>query len=160
MTSPVPKVIVIESLTEYSAKDATEIGELMPYLSKKFDGSPISKELLTEIINSPSHEQLVARDESDKIVGTATLTIVIGAAIGKIAYLHDLVVDSKIQGAGIGSEIWKAIIDWCKNNNIDKLEFTSNPKKEGAHRFYLKHGAEIYETSFFRKIIDDNHPQP
>lgn len=153
MTKPIPKVIVIESLTNYSDKDATEIGELFPYLSSKFNGSPVSKDLLTEIIESPHHEQLVARDESDRIVGTATLTVIIGAAIGKIAYLHDFVVDPKIRGAGISSEIWNAILDWCKNNNINKLEFTSSAKKEAAQKFYQKQGAKVYDTNFFRKTI-------
>ena len=154
MNQRIPEVLVIEALTDYSDKDAREIGELFPHLSSKFDGSPVPKELLTQIIESSTHEQIVARDDNERIVGAATLTIVIGAAIGRIAYLQDLVVDSNIRGAGIGGKIWEAILDWCKNNNISKLEFTSHPSKEAAHGFYLKQGAEIYETSFFRKIID------
>lgn len=154
MKQQIPEVIVIESLTSYSDKDAAEIGALFPHLSSKFEGNPVAKELLTEIIESPSHEQIVARDDNGKIVGTATLTIVIGAAIGRIAYLHDFVVDPSIRGAGIGSKIWESILDWSKNNHIDKLEFTSNARKTAAHNFYLKHGAKIHETSFFKKVID------
>lgn len=154
MNQPTPRVIIVEALTRYDEEDATRIGKLLPFLSDKFDGQPVSKESLTEIIESPHHVQLVARDETERIVGIATLSITLGFTSGRNAYLNDFVVDPSIQGAGIGSKVWEAMIDWCKNNKLTALEFTSRPSRESAQQFYLKRGAIIRETNFFKKTID------
>lgn len=143
----------IEILTEYSPADAVALGGLMPYLSDKFDGSPVPEALLRDIIASPYHDQLVARDEQGAIIGTATLTVTMGAAVGRNAWLEDFVVDPTVQGGGIGSQLWDAMIDWCRTHGVHKLGFTSNPTRTAAHAFYLKRGAEIRDTSYFKKEI-------
>ena len=144
----------IEALSTYSDQDAIAIGQLMLHLSDSFDGSPVSKALLSDIIASPYHEQLVARDEQGTIIGTATLTVTMGAGVGRNAWLEDFVVDPTIQGAGIGSRLWDAMIVWCREHGVRKLGFTSNPRRTAAHTFYLKRGAIIRDTSSFKKTID------
>lgn len=143
----------IEALTSYSDEDAAALGRLMPHLSDSFDGSPVVEELLRDIIASPYHEQLVARDETGRIVGTATLTITMGAAIGRNAWLEDFVVDPTAQGGGIGSRLWGAMLDWCRSHSAHKLGFTSNPTRTAAHAFYLRRGAVIRDTSYFKKDV-------
>lgn len=144
----------IEALSTYSDQDAIAIGQLMLHLSDSFDGSPVPKALLSDIIASPYHEQLVARDEQGAIIGTATLTVTMGAGVGRNAWLEDFVVDPTIQGAGIGSRLWDAMIIWCREHGVRKLGFTSNPRRAAAHTFYLKRGAVIRDTSYFKKTID------
>lgn len=144
----------VEILTQYSAEDAAAIGRLMPHLSDAFDGSPVPAALLRDIIASPYHDQLVARDEYGTIIGTATLTVTMGAAVGRNAWLEDFVVDPAIQGAGIGGKLWDAMLDWCRSHEVHKLGFTSNPIRATAHAFYLKRGAEIRDTNYFKKAIN------
>ena len=153
MNQPHPG-ITISVLTKYSDKDAAEIGALLPHLSDRFDGSPVPKQLLQDIIDSPYHDQLIARDEHGTIVGTASLTAVMGAAAHRKAWLDDFVVNSDLQGAGVGGKLWDAMLEWCRRHNIQQMSFTSNPRREAAHAFYLRRGAEIYETSYFKKSID------
>lgn len=143
----------MEPLKTYDHQDAAQIGHLFTYLSERFDGSPVPEETLRDIIESPYHEQLVARRDDGSIVGTATLAILIGAGVGRKAWLDDFVVDATLQGGGVGGLLWNAMIEWCKNNNATILSFTSNPKRVAAHAFYLKRGAEIYETDYFKKKI-------
>lgn len=143
----------IETLQTYTEKDAGEIGRLMPYLSSSFTSDPIPEELLCRIIASPLHDQLVARDENGRIIGTATLSVIYGAGAGMNAWLEDFVVDPDIQGAGIGSKLWDAMIEWCKAQHVGKLGFTSRPSRTAAHAFYVKRGAEIRDTSYFKKAI-------
>jgi len=139
--------ISIERLTAYSQKDAIDIGRLMPFLSQRMNDKPIDQKLLTQIIESPYHEQIVAR-LNGKIVGAATLSIIMGPAVGKQARLEGFVTDPEIRGRGIGSRIWDEILLWCNERDID-LEFTSNPSRAAAHRFYLTRGAEIRDTTTF-----------
>ena len=145
--------LTIEVLTSYSVEDAADIGHILPHLSDAFSGQPVAERLLRDIIDSPFHDQLVARDETGRIIGTATLTVTMGAGVGHNAWLEDFVVDPAIQGKGIGGKLWDAMVDWCRERGVRKLGFTSNPRRTTAHAFYLKRGAEIRDTSYFKKEI-------
>lgn len=138
----------IERLSAYTAEDAQQIGKLLPSLSSRFTDAPVGESLLKEIIDSPHHEQIVARIDG-KIVGTATLSITIGTGAGRKAYLEDFVVDPIIQGQGIGSALWDEITKWCTERAVS-LFFTSSTQKEAAHRFYLSHGATVRDTTVFQ----------
>lgn len=140
--------IVIERLTKYSARDAREIGRLLPFLTEKCDGSPVPETLLREIIDSPYHEQLVAR-HNNAIVGIATLTVLMGPAVKKMGFLEDFVTDPTVRGLGVGGSLWDEMIAWCRDHDI-ALTFTSKPSRTDAHRFYLAHGAQIRDTTVFK----------
>lgn len=139
--------VTIERLNTYTLQDAAEIGRLMPFLSLRMSDAPMSEELLTQIIQSPYHDQIVARCNG-KIVGTATLSIIMGPAVGKQARLEGFVTDPKIRGQGIGSRIWDEVLCWCTEQGVD-LEFTSNQSRKAAHDFYLARGAKIRDTTTF-----------
>lgn len=149
-----PMSITIEILTKYSGDDAADIGRLLPHLSDKFTAALVDRQLLTDIISSPYHDQLVARDANGRIVGAATLTATYGPGAGKNAWLEDFVVDPSVRGAGIGSKLWDAAVDWCRAQGASKLGFTSNPSRVAAHAFYIKNGAVIRDTSYFKKDIN------
>lgn len=145
----------IERLTEYSAEDAAQIGKLMHCLSEKFSDEPLPENFLREIIASPYHDQLVARDETGRVVGTATLSIILGAGVRTKAYLEDFVVDPEIRGEGIGGKLWDAMIEWARARGANKMNFTSSPKsKHDAQTFYRDRGAVVRETNYFAKVID------
>lgn len=144
--------IYVERLSEYSAEDARGIGRLMPFLSTRLGDEPVPEALLTEIINSPYHDQLVARLDS-KIVGSATLNILMGPAVDKIGYLEDFVTDPEVR-MGVGDQIWSEIMLWCAEHHVD-LTFTSKPEREKAHRFYLAHGATIKNSTVFKVVTND-----
>lgn len=145
--------VVVEILTTYSKQDAIDIGLLLPHLSDSFDGSPVPEQTLLDIISSPSHDQLVARNESGNVVGAATVSVIVGAGSSRNAWLEDFVVSPKTQGMGVGSKLWDAMIDWCQDKGVNNLNFTSRSSREAAQAFYLKRGAIIRDTNFFRKNI-------
>ncbi len=141
--------ITVHRLTSYDPADAAGIGRLMPMLSDSFSSQPISEALLTEIIASDHHEQLVARLDS-KIVGAATLSIIIGAGAGKKGWLEDFVSDQQAGVTGIGQAIWNEMGVWCQEHDID-LHFTSRPSRLNAHEFYARNGATPRHTTVFQK---------
>lgn len=146
-------MVIIERLTAYTTQDAVDMGKLMPVLSEKFNDQPVHENLLQAIIESSFHEQIVARLDG-RIVGCATLSITMGVGAGRKAYLEDFVVDPTIQGQGIGGKIWDEITEWCTEQNLS-LFFTSSAEKEAAHRFYIKRGATIRDTTVFK--YNSNH---
>lgn len=145
--------IVVESLSSYDTSDLAAIGQILLSLSPNFSSETALEDLLRQLIDSPSHEQLVARDTSGRIVGIATLSVTIGIGAGRKAYLEDFVVDSQSQSQGVGGCLWGAMLDWCRTHQAVSLNFTSRTSRSAAHAFYLKHGAEIRETTCFSKSI-------
>ncbi len=144
----------IITLNEYSPEIASRIRELLIDLSRsKKDKGEIPREWFEEIINSPYHDLLLA-EEDGKILGIASLSIVMGPGIRKNAYLEDFVTDSTVREKGIGSELWNAMLKWAKNKGCKNLEFTCGHGREIAQKFYQNHGAEIYDTNFFRLKLD------
>lgn len=142
-------------LTEYSPETATRIRELLIQLSRSGkDKGEIPKEWFDDVIASPWHDLLLALDDNDKIIGIASLSVVMGAGIRKNAYLEDFVTDQTVRGQGVGSALWDEILNWAKAKDCQHLEFTSGHGREAAQEFYKHHGAEIYDTNFFRKAID------
>lgn len=144
----------IETLSQYTEHDARAMGQLLTSLSDTFDGSPISEQTLRNIIESPFHDQLVARDETGTIIGMLTVSITIGAGVHRGAWLEDFVVDRSTQGTGVGGKLWDALIEWCRAHDARKLDFTSKPTKVAAQQFYLKRGAVVRDTNYFRLTIE------
>ena len=143
--------MIIKTLTEYTPETATRIRELLIQLSRSGkDRGEIPKEWFDDIINSPSHDMLLAIDDDNKIKGIATLSIIMGPIVRKVAYLEDFVTDASLRGQGIGTSLWNAMLDWAKEKGCTELCFTSGHGREAAQAFYLKRGAEIYDTNYFR----------
>ncbi|MCL2280684.1 GNAT family N-acetyltransferase [Candidatus Saccharibacteria bacterium] len=142
--------IRIERLKKLSDSDVDDINRILPNLTEDYDGRSVNMPALTKIISSPLHEQFVARDQTGRIVGMATLSEVISIYHGSVAYLEDIFVDANAGKRGIGSMIWDAMLDWCHERGIKRMEFTCRPEREAATNFYKKHGCEIRNTNCFR----------
>ena len=143
-------MIEIKILKEYSPEVAADVRELLIELSRSGkDKGKIPKEWFLDVINSPYHDLILAVD-GDKVIGMASVSIVMGSGIYKNAYLEDFIVSSAARENGVGGKLWDAMIKWAKEKGARKMEFTCGNGREVAQKFYKKHGAEIYETNFFR----------
>ena len=144
----------IKSLTEYTPETAARVRELLIQLSRSGkDRGEIPKEWFDELIASPYHEMLLAIDDSGKIQGIATLSVIMGPIVRKNAYLEDFVTDESCRGQGVGSALWDAMLKWCKEKGCGVLTFTSGEGREAAWAFYQHKGAGIYDTNYFKKAI-------
>ena len=144
---------VIETLDYYDKEDAKELGGLLRELSNKFDGSPVARESIAAMIDSPDRAQLVARIEG-RIVGTASLNVLAGLGSGKSAYLHEFVTSEEVRGKGVGVLLWNEAVAWAKDKGAAYLEFTSSDVHSDAHGFYTARGAVKRDTNVFRLTID------
>ena len=143
--------MLIKRLDKYTTETADEIRQLLIQLSRsKKDKGEIPETWFNDIINSPWHDLLIAEDDS-KIIGFASMSVTMGPGIRKNAYLEDFVTDKEVRGKGVGSALWNEMLNWAKEKGCQKLEFTCGNGREIAQQFYKNHGAEIYDTNFFRK---------
>lgn len=141
----------IQLLTEYNKQTADRIRELLIQLSRSGkDRGEIPQEWFDELIASPFHDMLLAIDDNKRIIGIATLSIIMGPIVRKVAYLEDFVTDNAVRGQGVGSALWETMLEWAKSKNCTELCFTSGHGREAAQAFYLHKGAEIYDTNYFR----------
>ncbi len=146
--------MIVKKLETYTPEVATRVRELLIQLSRSGkDKGEIPREWFEDVISSTYHDLLIA-EEDGKILGIATLSILMGPGIRKNAYLEDFVTDNTIRGKGIGSALWQAMLEWAAEKGCKDLEFTCGHGRESAQEFYKHHGAEIYDTNFFRKHLD------
>ena len=142
--------MIIERVTEYSPELAQRVRELLIQLSRSGkDKGEIPEQWFTDIINSPWHDLLVAKEDG-RVIGMASLSVNMGPGISKNAYLEDFVVDAECRTGGVGSAIWNEMLVWAREKGCKRMEFTCGNGREVAQNFYKKHGAEVYDTNFFR----------
>ena len=143
--------MIVKRVTEYSPELAQRVRELLVQLSRSGkDKGEVPEEWFLDIINSPWHDLLVALDDDDRVIGMAALSIMMGPGIRKNAYLEDFVVDAKARTGGVGSALWDEMLAWGREKGCKRMEFTCGNGREVAQAFYKKHGAEVYDTNFFR----------
>ena len=144
----------ISTLTKYDKETADRIRELLIQLSRSGkDRGEIPESWFSNLISSPSHDMLLAIDDDGKIIGIATLSIIMGPIVRKNAYLEDFITDESVRGQGVGSKLWEAMLEWGKEKGCNNLVFTCGQGREASQQFYKNHGAEIYDTNFFRKKL-------
>ena len=144
-------MIDISALTEYDGDIAATMGVLRRQLSTKYDGSPIPRDLIEEIIESPYHDILLAIDDNDKIVGMVVVSVVMMTTRRNV-YMEDLVVGEACRGKGVGGQMLEAVKDWGRRKGCQRLEFTSTSRenKENAIKFYESHGIMLRDTGQYR----------
>ena len=145
----------ITTLSKYDQESANRIRELLIQLSRSGkDRGEIPEAWFTDLIQSDSHDMLLAIDDTGTIQGIATLSVIMGPIVRRVAYLEDFVTDQSVRGQGVGSELWNAMLDWARDKHCTELCFTSGHGREAAQAFYLKKGATIYDTNFFRLPLE------
>ena len=146
-------MIDISALTEYDGDVAATMGKLRRQLSTKYDGAPIPRELIEEIIESPYHDILLALD-GNQIVGMVVVSVVMMTTRRNV-YMEDLVVDEDRRGEGIGGDLLEAVKEWGRKKNCQRLEFTSTSRenKENAIKFYEAHGIFLRDTGQYRSEL-------
>lgn len=142
--------MIVKALTEYTPEVGARVRELLIQLSRSGkDKGEIPEAWFRDIIDSPWHDLLIAEDDG-KILGMAAMSVTMGAGIRKNAYLEDFVVDNTTRGQGVGGMLFEAMLEWGRKKGCKRMEFTCGNGREVAQAFYKKHGAEVYDTNFFR----------
>jgi ribosomal protein S18 acetylase RimI-like enzyme len=70
------------------------------------------------------------------------------------AEITGLVVDSDVRSLGIGSALVGIAEEWARSKGCNGISVQSNVKRDGAHRFYERHGFQHIKTQkAFRKDL-------
>lgn len=109
------------------------------------------KQTLLKIVGSDTTRLFVA-EENGKIVGTSSLVIYEIPAIRK-AWIEDVVVDASVRGRGVAAALIQHILEYAKEEGLEKVDLTSSIHRKAAYRLYEKLGFEQRESTVFRKTL-------
>lgn len=65
------------------------------------------------------------------------------------AVVEDLIVNEKFRGLGLGEKILRDLIKWAKNQGLEVVELTTNPKRIAANSLYQKVGFKLHPTNHY-----------
>lgn len=106
------------------------------------------------LLEDTSVHALVARDGDDDSRLLGLVHFVPHASMsGDVCYLQDLFTDPAARGKGVGTQLIKAVIEWCRaKGGISKVYWNtheSNPARKklydvvGAHKGFVKYQADV-----------------
>ena len=115
-----------------------------------------ARTLFGRIKKYPDYRIYVALIKGE-IIGTFALLVMdnlahLGAPSGII---EDVVVHKNWQGKGIGRQMMKFAMDYCREKGCYKIVLSSNLKREGAHHFYETLGFQKHGHSFLVELKKD-----
>lgn len=140
----------IETVKAPTSEIYQALERLLPQLS--FNAQGWTPEFFRQLVEFPGSLLLIARQDDEKIVGAATLSLVM-APTGLHARLEDVVVDEAARGQGIGAALTREVIRLAKERGANYLALTSNPRREAANRLYLRLGFTRWETNLYRLAL-------
>lgn len=138
---------MISPLASPSPADLADLNALLAQLSP--GNPPLAAAALAEILASPAHTLLVARNAHGRIVGQ-TLLIVNRKLSGRQAWIEDVAVDEAHRGQGLGEALVRAAVERARTRGASAVYLTSRPSREAANRLYLRLGFEKRETNVYR----------
>lgn len=81
----------------------------------------------------------------NEIVGMALVYFRFSTWKGRTIHLEDLIVKEKMRGSGVGSALYKEVINYAKSQNVKRVEWVVLDWNEGAIKFYERSGAKILD---------------
>lgn len=120
---------------------------LIPQLTKT--SAPPSLDLLLSLLRDEASTLLVARDESNKIIGALTL-IVYKVPTGIRSIIEDVIVDESARGKKVGEQLMLKAIEIAQKKGASNISLTSNPHRLAANRLYIKLGFQKRETNVYQ----------
>ncbi|MGZ4387810.1 MAG: GNAT family N-acetyltransferase [Gaiellaceae bacterium] len=137
----------IERVRQADEELVEALRRLLPQLSP--DAPTPSLVELMEVVATPGTSVLVARDEHGAVAGSLTL-VLYRTPIGLHAVVHDVVVDETTRGQGVGEALSREAIRLAQLAGAGRVELTSRPHREAAHRLYERLGFRRHETNVYR----------
>ncbi|QCR31236.1 GNAT family N-acetyltransferase [Lysinibacillus sp. SGAir0095] len=120
-----------------------EHSEVLPHIFKKVDEA-IPEAYFRELLEDPKSGFLIAKI-NEEIVGFAVMELKESPPFDTMtprtyAYMNDFGVKSTHQRAGIGTDLFKACMEWSKNNGATSLELNVWEFNQKAISFYERFG--------------------
>lgn len=142
--------MVIEAATAATSEVVEALSRLLPQLNP--DLPVLTMERLDRVVNDPATTLLIARDDEDLVVATATVLVYTTPAHVK-ARIEDVVVDESARGKGVGEELVRHCIEVAREGGAEIVELQSARWRQAANKLYPKIGFELRESNLYRVTL-------
>ena len=125
---------------------------LLPQLNDTLQLPDVAR--LQRLVADPAVTLLLAR-EGAEVVGTTTV-IVYTTPYWVKARLDEVVVDAPARGRGVGEALVKAALQIAREKGAQVAELQSGrgPRRDAAHRLYLRLGFKLRDSDVMRITLD------
>jgi ribosomal protein S18 acetylase RimI-like enzyme len=139
--------VTVTVASEVTDELVEAIGRLLPHLSSS---SPApTRAQLSEMVAAPGTVLYIARDDTQRIVGTLTL-ILFRIPTGVRARIEDVIADPAASGQGVGRALSQAALDEARRRGVRNVDLTSRPSREAANHLYRSMGFALRESNVYR----------
>lgn len=134
-------------IRESKKQDMPQVLSLIKELAA-FEREPEAVEVTVEELERegfgehPLFKCFVAEVDNE-IVGMALMYFRFSTWKGRTIHLEDLIVKEKMRGSGMGSALYKEVINYAKSQNVKRVEWVVLDWNEGAIKFYERSGAKV-----------------
>lgn len=110
---------------------------------------------LSMIIDDPRVGSVLVARRDGQVTGMVTLLFTVSTALGeRVVLFEDLVVSPDARGAGIGSALVQAAMDFARKNGCSRITLLTDGINVDAQRFYARHGFVASDMRPMRLMLD------
>lgn len=136
----------IERIFEVTQSQSADINALRGQLTAGV--KQLTHTRIQTLLSQPNLFFLAVLGEANKICGMGSL-ITYECPMGLRGIIEDVVVDSTLQGKGLGKKLTQSLIDLAKTEGLSSIQLTSSPSREAANAVYVSLGFEKRETNCY-----------
>lgn len=108
---------------------------------------------LAMIIGDPRVGSVLVARRDGEVVGMVNLLFTVSTALGeRVALLEDMVVAPSVRGAGVGSALLTAAIDFARAQRCPRITLLTDRVNADAQRFYARHGFTASDMLPMRRV--------
>ncbi len=139
----------MKNIRKFKKEDLPEILELIKELAE-FEKEPEAVEVTTEILEfeglkeNPLFTCFVAEVDG-KIEGMALVYFRFSTWKGRTVHLEDLIVRKNKRGIGLGSDLYKKVIEYALGQGVKRCEWVVLDWNTPAIEFYERSGATVFK---------------
>ena len=137
---------MIVSPTAYDEAQYDAVCRLLRQLTTR--SVELTPEAYLHLVESPC-SRLFLLQCGGAVVGMLTLGRYLSPT-GSKAWIEDVVVDEACRGSGFGRLLVAHAMDYCREEGVDTVYLTSNPKRIAANALYQSMGFVRKETNMYK----------
>lgn len=109
---------------------------------------------LAAIVDDPRIGHILVLREGSRAIGMVNLLYTVSTALGaKVAMLEDMVIDPARRGAGHGSRLLSAAIEFARAQGCGRITLLTDHDNRDAQRFYQRHGFSASPMLPLRRML-------
>lgn len=108
---------------------------------------------LAMIVGDPRVGTVLVARRDGEVVGMVNLLFTVSTALGeRVVLLEDMVVAPSVRGAGVGSALLTAAIDFARAQRCPRITLLTDRVNADAQRFYARHGFTASDMLPMRRV--------